>query len=203
MKKLFWFAVSLSLAFLLFCLVAFLCFIPSAFADNSDSNGKPLSTDDSSAAESSAEALSVTVIFTENSRTLLCNLSVTPKSGQILSHSTEIGAILSENDELYPFLGQCLEMDNRKCDNYILLDGKNFTEIADISGGIVYNDSLEGERLLTGSQALNELDCKLFENACRQIAAESLTDSGPKIYGYITENTVNFLPYPTVYSAYH
>ena len=71
------------------------------------------------------------------------------------------------------------------------------------SKGIVYNYNLEGETLLTGNQLVQRLDKNLFESACRQIVFETFSGDLEKIFQFITENTVNNLSYPAVYSAYY
>ncbi len=107
------------------------------------------------------------------------------------------------NEGLYQFIGRCLDSNTKNTKKYIFTDTKNLQEIADISGGIVYNYKSEEEILLTGNQVVGRLDCKLFESACRQVALKTFSGDFEKIFQFITENTVNNLSYPAVYLAYY
>ncbi len=206
MKKLFWFCVSLSGAFFLFCLIAFLCVFLSKYKENSQ---PPVAETPITAAVPS-ETLFLTVIFANDEKTLLCDLEITPKNDTVISNSAEINEKYVETTEdedntfeLYPFIGRCLSVDGKKRNTFILTDNENFSKITDISGGIVYNDNLEGEQLLTGVQVLVRLDRRLFENVCHQIAERTFLTDNRKLFSYITENTVNNLSYPDIYSVYY
>lgn len=206
MKKFFWFAISLSSAFIIFCLVAFLCLFLSDFNDHTEATPK----NNTSTVKDNAETVSVAVIFHDNEKTLMCDLEITPKLEKIISHSVEIdknNADLDKNiilnEGLYLFIGKCLDENTPNTEKYIFTDAKNLREIADISNGIVYNYKSEGEILLTGSQLVERLDGELFESACRQIVFETFSGNLEKIFQFITENTVNNLSYPAVYSAYY
>ena len=206
MKKLFWFAISLSSAFIVFCLVAFLCVLLSNLGNNANTEPK----NNSSTIKHNAETVSVAVIFHDDNKTLLCDLQITPKLQILSSHSIEINGTNAEfnertnsNEGLYPFIGKCLDQNVKNTKKYIYTDTKNLQEIADISGGIVYNYNLESETLLTGNQVVEILDCNLFESTCRQVAFKTFSGNLEKIFQFITNNTVNNLSYPAVYSAYY
>lgn len=206
MKKLFWFAISLSSAFIIFCLVAFLCVFLSNFSNRTETTPK----NNTSTVKENAETVSVAVIFHDDNKTLICDLEITPKLEKVTSNSVEINNNTSNSDNnvilsegLYPFIGKCLQENAPNTEKYIFTDSKNLREIADISKGIVYNYSLEGETLLTGNQLLQRLNGELFESACRQIVFETFSGNLEKIFQFITDNTVNNLSYPAVYSAYY
>lgn len=205
MKKLFWFAISLSSAFVVFCLVAFLCLVLSNLGNSTDATPK----NNTSTVKQNAETVSVAVIFHDGSKTLLCDLEITPKLRKIKSHSIEINSDNTDNDKIlnlskgvYPFIGKCLDENFKNTEKYIFTDTKKLQEIADISGGIVYNYNSEEEILLTGNQIVEQLNCKLFESTCRQVASKTFSTGFEKIFQFITENTVNNLSFPAVYSAY-
>lgn len=199
MKKLFWFAISLSSAFIIFCLVAFLCIFLSNFVNRTDTAPKNIPSTE----KVNAETVSVAVIFHDNDKTLVCDLEITPKLKKVTSNSVETDNNIILNEGLYPFIDKCLNENSHNTEKYILFDAKNLREITDISKGIVYNYNLEGETLLTGNQLVQRLDKNLFESACRQIVFETFSGDLEKIFQFITENTVNNLSYPAVYSAYY
>ena len=199
MKKLFWFAISLSSAFIIFCLVAFLCIFLSNFVNRTDTAPK----NTPSTEKANAETVSVAVIFHDNDKTLVCDLEITPKLEKVTSNSVETDNNIILNEGLYPFIDKCLNENSHNTEKYILFDAKNLRKITDISKGIVYNYNLEGETLLTGNQLVQRLDKNLFESACRQIVFETFSGDLEKIFQFITENTVNNLSYPAVYSAYY
>lgn len=206
MKKLFWFAISLSFAFVVFCLVAFLCILLSDFVNRTDTAPK----NNTSTEKVNAETVSVAVIFHDNDKTLVCDLKITPKLEKVTSNSVEIDNNTANavnniilNEGLYPFIDKCLNENAPDTEKYIFCNAKNLREIGDISKGIVYNYSLEGETLLTGNQLVQRLDKNLFESACRQIVFETFSGDLEKFFQFITENTVNNLSYPAVYSAYY
>ena len=206
MKKLFWFAISLSFAFVVFCLVAFLCIFLSNFVNRTDTTPKS----NTSTVKPNAETVSIAVIFHDNNQTLICDLKITPKLEKVTSRSVEIDNNTADSDNnvilnegLYPFISKCLNENAPDTEKYIYCDAKNLREIADISKGIVYNYSLGGETLLTGNQLVQRLDKNLFESACRQIVFETFSGNLEKIFQFVTENTVNNLSYPAVYSAYY
>jgi hypothetical protein len=199
MKKMFWFAISLSSAFIIFCLVAFLCIFLSNFVNRTDTAPK----NTPSTENVNAETVSVAVIFHDNDKTLVCDLEITPKLEKVTSNSVETDNNIILNEGLYPFIDKCLNENSHNTEKYILFDAKNLREITDISKGIVYNYNLEGETLLTGNQLVQRLDKNLFESACRQIVFETFSGDLEKIFQFITENTVNNLSYPAVYSAYY
>ncbi len=199
MKKLFWFAISLSFAFVVFCLVAFLCILLSNFVNRTDTAPK----NNTSTEKVNAETVSVAVIFHDNDKTLVCDLEITPKLEKVTSNSVETDNNIILNEGLYLFIDKCINENTPDTEKYIFCNAKNLREIADISKGIVYNYNLEGEILLTGNQLVQRLDKNLFESACRQIVFETFNGNLEKIFQFITENTVNNLSYPAVYSAYY
>ena len=205
MKKLFWFAISLSFAFIVFCLVAFLCIFLSDFVNRTEAEPK----NTPSTQKINAETVSVAVIFHDNDKTFVCDLEITPKIEKVTSRSVETDNTANSdnnvllNEGLYPFISKCLNENAPDTEKYIYCDAKNLREIADISKGIVYNYSLGGETLLTGNQLVQRLDKNLFESACRQIVFETFSGNLEKIFQFVTENTVNNLSYPAVYSAYY
>ena len=112
MKKLFWFAISLSSAFVVFCLVAFLCLVLSNLGNHTETTPK----NTPSTVKPNAETVSVAVIFHDGSKTLLCDLEITPKLEKIKSHSIEINSNnikfsenVNLNEGLYQFLRLCYQ----------------------------------------------------------------------------------------------
>ncbi len=206
MKKLFWFSASLFSAFIIFCLIAFLLLylsLPYSSGILEGNGSKAPDTDRLETVEKEAPPLRLSVIFRDSERTLMCDLEITPSLQSVWANAVEISPSVSAEDGIYTFISRCLETDRIKRTNYILTDNENFKEIADITGGIVYNDVLEGEKLLTGSQVVKILDLELFESACRQAAFGTFSGNRERLYEYITKNTVHKLSYPEIYSAYH
>lgn len=204
MKKLFWFLISLSAAFVFFCSVAFLCLILPNLSEKE--NIVPETPKKAETTEPTC--LQISVIYPKSDRLLMCDLLIIPASSEVTAKSVDLPENLSKNPQsllsqegLYPFIGQCLASDGTLRRKYILIDRKNLVNIADISGGIVYNDKIQGEILLTGSQADDILDNILFQEACRQMAKSAVTGDFEEVFRLLADSTVNNLSYPEFYDA--
>ena len=204
MKKLFCFLISLCAAFVFFCSVAFLCLVlpnlPEKENDASEISPKTETTEPT--------CLKISVIYPKSDRLLMCDLLIIPASNEVKAKSVDLPENLSKNakgilsqEGLYPFIGQCLASDGTLRRKYILIDRKNLVKIADISGGIVYNDKIQGEILLTGSQADDILDDSLFQEVCRQMAKSAVTGDFEEVFRLLADSTVNNLSYPEFYDA--
>ena len=204
MKKLFCFLISLSASFIFFCSVAFLCLIlPNLPEKENNVSEIPQKTQ-----ATEPICLQLSVIYPKSDRLLMCDLFIIPASNEVKAKSVDLPENLSKNAQgilsqegLYPFIGHCLASSGSLCRKYTLIDRKFLIKIADISGGIVYNDKLQGDILLPGSQTDDILDNSLFLEACRQIAERAVNGDFEEIFRLLAASTVNNLSYPEFYDA--
>lgn len=206
MKKIYWFALSLGTAFLVFCAAAFLCLFLSTLDDEEKVNLQNEIVVD----EKEPLSLKLLIIFTDSEPIPAAKLTVTPKNGTYTAETVSLESVFDrsaaetiDSEGTYPFIGRCLKQAGSGVDGFILLDSRNFIKIADRCDGMVYNDVTGSEVLLTGGQALSLLDSHNFTNFCAQAAEYALNGGMYTLFSYLADNTINNLSYPALYLSLH
>ena len=198
LKKFCIIALSVGISLIIFLVIAFLCITPMLFNNNELNNTKS-QTD-------KAGVLSVATVFLDGQRFFLGKLDLDCATG-----SATTTPINLENENIspfeyiekygkYAFYRLCCEKCGKNVEKYIVLDGKNFTKIADRSKAIVYNDILGITVSLTGKQAdllLNQENFLLF---CAQIAENGFKTGFIDFFNQIADTTENNLSYPAFYN---
>lgn len=204
-KKIFWFAVSLGTALLLFCAVAFACILLSAVS----SDREPEKSDKPITVKASEQPLNLLAVYRNEESVFACRLDIKLYDNSVRTVTVDLAKNLNrdpaealDSEGLYPFIGKCLEALGESNCRFVVINRENFIKITDICGGMVYNTNTGAENLMTGVQADSILTPDSFTLFCSQVAETALDGEMQKIFSYLADNTQNNLSYPELYSAY-
>ncbi len=197
LKKFAVFAASVGGALVLFLTAAVISVTVSMYSESN--HGSTISdTTDSADAVQNGATVNVTAVYYNEEKLLAAEVEICLSEGSAKAE-------LVNTEAFHKALGQaklleCANIDPKR-QNFVILDEKIFSEIADRYGGLVYNESGVGEVLLTGHQANARLDGVSFSNFCEQIVENACRNDVRYLFSYLADNTVNNLSYPKFYNA--
>lgn len=197
MKRFAIFAVATAAAFLLFLLVAAVAVGVSLWQ-----KGDTATENRPEAAKPPSQTVLLLAVLHESDRTFASLLRLDPDSRTVEASVVTPPENGAEHG-IYSLLGRLKAQLGQKTLKYTVFDGKKFAEIADSCGGLVYNESGTAPRLLTGGQAEQLLDPRIFSHFCRGIAEYFLKTNPKKGFSAVLNTSVNNLSYPEFYDIFY
>ena len=197
MKKVLIFTLSLGLAVALFLAVAAASITLSLYSrsDSSATESKSqINTVDSP--ENELVLYSVAVILKTDSGVYAANLLFNPQ-GYVESQKIELAQNLPDGSSLELLNSANIDPKTQK---YMIFDQKIFAETTDRCGGLVYNEEVKGEVLLTGAQTVEKLNENNFTVFCEQLVKKVFKDNALSTFLYLADNTQHNVTFPEVYN---
>ena len=202
MRKIFWFSIISGATLFLFIVVSvILAAVILSARTESSALDTASATDPTHQRENSQEVL---LIF-DGEDCFMSQLNITPDGELQFSTPFFNGKIgertlkeyLTENtpDEI-------VETVCGKSARFVKISPKNFTEITDRYGGLVYNESNGREVMLTGAQALTVLNNATFTDFVVQIVSKARSRNFYDFFLYVSNNTENNLSYIALYDIF-
>lgn len=223
MKNIFAFAASFTAALILFCFAAVLCFgMSSGFGavsglfsgrdvgGDKDVDGTAAPNDGTLNSETGgAENIYVIAVYCdfEKDEMFICGLDISPKAGDVtavpLSFDISIGEKtfkeIYETDGIYRLASEAGEFCGKKQVRFIKFTPETFEKIADRTRGLVYNDDIGHDVLLTGRQAEALFTDDNFAKFCRQMTEKALENGVEKEFRAAVNLCENDFSYPELY----
>ena len=196
MKKLLMFVLSLGLAVALFLSVAAVSITLSLYSrsDSSETESTPnINTVDSP--ENGLKLYNVAVILKTEENVYAADVTFN-RSGYVEAKKMTVSQDVNGLSETELLKSAGIDKSLQK---YIIFDQKIFVETTDRCGGLVYNDGVKGEVLLTGAQSIEKLDPNVFCNFCEQLAKKAFKDKAMSTFLFLVDNTSHNITFPEIY----
>ena len=196
MKKLLMFVLSLGLAVALFLSVAAVSITLSLYSRSDSSEAESTSqitTVDSP--ENGLKLYNVAVILKTEEKVYAADVSFN-RNGYVEAKQISVSQDVNGLSEVELLKSANIDKSSEK---YIIFDQKIFSETTDRCGGLVYNEGVKGDVLLTGAQCIERLDEKLFCDFCEQLVKKGFKDNALSMFLFLADNTSHNVTFPEVY----
>lgn len=205
MKKIFWFSI-ISGATLVVLIIAFVMSLAIILSARVENTAPDISSATASTAQPAPKDISreILLIF-DGDDCFMSQLNVT-NDGELqfstLFPNGRIGDLSLKEyiDKNTP--DEAVASICGKSAHFIKISPKNFTEITDRYGGLVYNEGNGREVMLTGAQGLTALNGATFTDFVVQIVSKVQSRDLYDLFLYVSNNTQNNLSYITFHDIF-
>ncbi len=204
-KKQLSFTISFFIAFILFA-ITFLTILFFPFINNKNSKTAP-----DPLYENTIHNFRTIAIFIDDTHLFGSTVTINPATLEVTTNEINLHKNsnnknyleIFDNEGLFPLVSAVKSTipDSNEY-NFVIFNTENFSKIADIIGGLVYNEGDGQLRLLTAIQAIEIMSSRLFNDFCCQAAEKLLYLGSTKAYYTIQNFCPNDICYPDIYTTF-